>query len=986
MPRFRHLLPAFLLLLAFPRSSGGQSLGLDGLLGFDGASSGVPAFSFLKLPVSARNIGLASRTLTTDEEASMVHGNPASLALVADYFYSLSHAEILGEFRHEDLALAFPTPGWGGFGLGVNLLSATPFEDARDIDEEKAEPKAYDADLSLAYGKLLLEGRLAAGARLDLIRSAIDDATAHAYAVSFGALFFLIQDWRLGAAVQNLSHGVRYAGPDAPLEPLPMLLAMEVGKPLLGSRWSAHLGAQQGNEGIARWYGGGELRLLKHVLLRMGWEGTSQDREIGGMGGFAAGTGFKYDRLTIDYGFKSLGILGAYHAVTLNYSRKANFRAADEVYLEKAIAKQRKGKYASALGLARKAVAANPYNFKAQALAKQLQLEIDRLEETAFSLIFTGGTDGVLTSQWRDGRALGGMARRKTKLVELDGMDGKSLIVDAGNLTHAKAFEGADAYVYAAYDQMPYDAINVGFEDWAKGPATWGGGLPWMSSQRPLDRVRAGLLADKTLSLKGGTQVLLMGALDPEGLRMQDGGAVPVEAVSEAVRRVAGLAGAGGSTGKNRRILILLLQGGLQTARKVAASAPELDVIVVAGDDRALGSPMKVGNTLLCSPGRGGTHIGHLTLTLDGKGGGIKSFRHLLIPLNSDIAEDPGIRRLLAPVTLDPNKWSLDDYDEDYRAQVMAYVRADGKGKTSRIVLRDLLSDREYPLPPAAARNTRPILGYGKNKVAFLGQDHPDGPREIYSMELGTQRLDTLTRDSGQALDIRWILGNNALLAAYGKAGSRDLWRIDPWSRERRNLSEGRFGDVTGFDIDKSGERLAVMGGSDGQSTIWVTSPKMEEPQAVAADKSFLGSPRWNPAGDRLAFLAQSGAGGVEEAGAGELRVFDFREKKLIPVTLGSRVRDFSWSADGKKLYYVAGVNLLDVNEYSLDSLVVRKVTEASSTPRSEEAPTPKVMDGRDGLLFESTGEDGRRSIRWVDLKTREEKSLADSSAANSLR
>jgi WD40 repeat protein len=395
---------------------------------------------------------------------------------------------------------------------------------------------------------------------------------------------------------------------------------------------------------------------------------------------------------------------------------------------------------------------------------------------------------------------------------------------------------------------------------------------------------------------------------------------------------------------------------------------------------------MKAGKTLLCSPGRGGTHIGHLTLTLDGKAGGLKSFRHFLIPLGSEIPEDPDLRRLLAPVTIDPNKWSLDDYDEDYRAQVMAFVRGGPDGKSSDIVLRDLRTDRQYALPSAAAFNTRPILGYGKNKVAFLGQDAPGGPREIYSLELGTQRLDTLTRDSGQALDIRWILGNNALLAAYGKAGSRDLWRIDPWSHERRNIGGGRFGDVSGFDIDKGGDRLAVMGSSGGQSTLWVTSLKMEEPQPVAADRGFLGPPRWNPAGDRLAFMALSGADGGEDGKSGELRVFDFREKKLIPVTLGSRVRDFSWSADGKKLYYVAGVNLLDINAYDLDSLVVKKVTAPSSVPRSEEAPVPKVVDGKDGLLFESTGEDGRRGIRWVDLKTRVEKALADSAGWNSLR
>ncbi|HLP42232.1 MAG TPA: hypothetical protein VK465_12050, partial [Fibrobacteria bacterium] len=407
-PPYVAFFSALLVCAALRAPAADLDLNPGGFLGLTGGSAGVPAFSFLKLPISARSIGLATRTLTTDEEASLVHGNPAALGLVVDYSYSLSHAEILGEFRHEDMAMAFPTRHYGGFGLGATLLSATAFEDARDIDENPASPTAYDAALGLAHGRAFLGGRLAAGARLDLLRSSIDGTMAQGYALSFGSLFFLLQDWRLGAAVHNLSHGVRYGRGflgDGPLEPLPLSVGVELGKPMLGSRWSAHAGFGHGNEGILRWYAGGEFRIWRYLLLRMGWDGSAQDRELGGFGGFAAGTGLKYDQLTVDYGFKTLGLLGAYHAVTLNYSRKAVFLPPDEVQLEKAIALQRKGHYAKALARARKAVAANPYNFKAQALVGRLQTDIDRLDEMAFSLYFTGGNGGSLTSHWLDGRS-----------------------------------------------------------------------------------------------------------------------------------------------------------------------------------------------------------------------------------------------------------------------------------------------------------------------------------------------------------------------------------------------------------------------------------------------------------------------------------------------------------------------------------------------------------------------------------------------------
>ena len=66
-----------------------------------------------------------------------------------------------------------------------------------------------------------------------------------------------------------------------------------------------------------------------------------------------------------------------------------------------------------------------------------------------------------------------------------------------------------------------------------------------------------------------------------------------------------------------------------------------------------------------------------------------------------------------------------------------------------------------------------------------------------------------------------------------------------------RNLGEGRFGDVSGFDIDKTGDRLAVMGSAGGRSTLWVTSLKLEEPLPVAVSQGFVGGPRWSPDGSR---------------------------------------------------------------------------------------------------------------------------------------
>lgn len=962
---------------------------------------------FLKLPASARSVGMGAPSLTTDEEASMIQGNPALLAMVSDYFYSVSHAEILGEFRHENLAFTWPTQIWGNFGGSARILAATAFKDARDIDEARSAPSAYDVALGFSYAKSVWEDRVSAGGRLDLIHSDLDGATASGYALNAGLVFMLVSDFRFALALNNLSHGISYDGSTSPTEPLPLGAALELGKPLLDSRWSAHAGLLQGNEGVAHWYLGGEWRLIKYLLARAGYEGASQDRELGPWSGLSAGLGVKYDRITLDYGFKSLGPLGDYHAFTLNYSRKSAFRNRDELLLERARSKYGQGKYKPALALARAAFAANPYNFKAQALAAKLQLEIDRMDETAVTIAYTANTDGHLSSEWREGRPMGGLPRRKTKLRELKGAPGKCLVVDAGNLAgpagpgDSKVDADKLKYLFGAFAQMPYDVVNVGAAEVRIGADRWDARLPFLSTQAPWNTARSGLLTEKTLKLKRGKEVLVLGALDPKSLSAGAGAqSAGAEAVSAAVARQAGEAKLG-------RILVLLLHGSLSTAHQVAAQSPELDVIILSGEAQALGSPMKAGKTLICSPGKGGSHVGQLTLQLNDKPRNaedvIRSFRHTLVPLDAEVQEDADLKKFLEPVTVDPNKLAFDQYDDDYRAQVIAYLASSESAPGGALLLRDFRTGKDYRVPTPGIRCSRPLLGYGKNKIAFQGEG-ASGAREVFVFEPGIDRLDSLTRLGGRAGDMRWILRNNALLALYEKGGKTDLLRIDPWSREVRDLSKGRLGNLLGFDVAKNGDRLAINAADGNRNTLWITNLAFDSPVAVVSGVHLAGSPRWNPKGDRLAFLvadsasaetgeASGGAAGGNDGGdggdggTGELHVFDFATKQIIKGTLKSRVRDFSWSPDGARLYYSAGVNFGDINAFHPDSMTLSKVTAAARDlgARDERRPRPKVLAGRDGILFES-GADGLRKIVWMDLATRRDSVLVDSSDFNSLQ
>src|SRR6185295_6653238 len=129
-----------------------------------------------------------------------------------------------------------------------------------------------------------------------------------------------------------------------------------------------------------------------------------------------------------------------------------------------------------------------------------------------------------------------------SKLLELKGAQEKLLILDAGNLTDPSSSSGQEHYVHAAYAQMPYDALNLGAGELHLGAEKWDGRLPWLSSQRPFPSGHVPLLKEKTLALKKGAEVKVLGALDPASVKLEALGGGELEGMAEAVRRQGGVA------------------------------------------------------------------------------------------------------------------------------------------------------------------------------------------------------------------------------------------------------------------------------------------------------------------------------------------------------------------------------------------------------------------------------------------------------------
>ncbi len=903
---------------------------------------------------------MGGRSLTTEREASLVATFPAALPLTQGYYYSFSHAELLGEFRHENLSLATPLGSQGYLGLSTTALIATEFEFARDIDERPVtDISADDIALGLAYGRSVLNDRMSFGLRLDLLRSAITDVQAYGYAVSASALFFLAYDLRLALSLQNLSHGIRFRE-SGPLEPLPATLFLEVGKTLEESNWSYSAGFSHGNEGLLHFYGGVERRLGSYLLIRTGYGRNTADPELGPLAGFGAGFGLMYRQFSLDYGVRALGPLGRQHLFTLNYSHRSERRPEDERLVEKAEREFRAGDYAKAMHAARKALALNPSNWKAHALAQQSRSEIERLNQRSISIFFTGNTAGRLLPHSVSGHTQGGLARRASKLRELLSFYPNAVALDAGEMTGRHSSPQLAQVIYSAYAEMPYAALNTGFAEVAQGKtALQGAKLPFLNSQIFEVEKEWIPLHEKTFTFKSGLRLQAWGALNTEGLDPETVRNWNLTEANTAIQQRTQERTQGEPPPR-----VLMLNGTLQNARDIVAFNPNLVLIILSGPD-IFTSPVEVGRTLIVPAEH--SHIGHVSLLIDGEGR-FASHLYRRIPLDESVESDPTVAALVHSAVLTFQDWEIPPDKNPYSSPFFTYLSLES-GEEPGLHLYNLLRGSSRRLATPGLKPRLPRLNHGRGLIAFAGEAQ-NGTGELFLARFHADSLPRpLTRDGGTVEHIQWH--EDRLYFLYRKNGEVDLFLTDPEGRELTNLTQGRFEKLSGFALDGNGRQLALQGEEEGRARIWVGDNRAVNFVPLAEEAAFGGPVEWAPDGRSLVYQAQA----LDDSRF-EVQKVDLASGRKQAVTEKSRTHFFRFHPSGKTLLYTSGVNVRDVQEFTLKGELHRKVTHRKRMSwRSEDQVIPKIREGKAGFLVTLKEESGGRII-WVDAKTGEEITL----------
>ncbi|MBF0431239.1 MAG: PD40 domain-containing protein [Fibrobacteria bacterium] len=941
------------------------------LLRLDDRGAGTASLQFLKLPAGARSVALGGHTITTEEEASTVYWNPAGLAGIYNYKYAFTNSEILGEFRHEYISAIIPWREYGTFGLSANALGGNM--DGRDANELQITASYLDLALGAAYGVALVRETVFAGVGLNLIRSQIHEASALGYSFTLGGMYLFKKNYRAGLTLHNLAHGIRYNTTTQPLEKLPILTTIEVGKiPGIGP-WSWNTGICT-NEGDHIVYGGLEYNIRKILFLRTGYETSVHPDELDLSAGLTLGAGINYRGISADFGIKLLPPLGNHIGITIGYSKKGKGALTEKEILEQAFLKFQEKKFTSARALAERVLDMNASNWKAISLLAKINKELERMSDEILSLFYTSNTSGHSVPVFENGKTMGGLSRRYSKVKELKSLYANSLFLDAGEITSKNTDNNYKPVIYKVIEKIGYDAINTSIAELQSLDSS-GKTVPGFFSL-PLiaGNINHNTLADrvpkfKVINTSKGLRVLVLGIVMPAQMspehRFQD----PAQAIQQILMK----------TKRPGDIVVVLLNGSLNNARRLINTNADINIIILSGEQRTFEGPVINGKALILCPGATGGHIGYLSLSLNNKKE-ISAFSHELIPLDKNIVPDAEIDSLLGPITVKFQGIDILPIKDTYYSHIFPFINSSDSLREGRIYLKNIQTNLNYRLSEKDAKCSAPVIAHNSQKLAYTCSEN--GKKTLYSQNFLTFVKVKVSRPGEHILQHRWGPDQYWLYYSSIIDSTWNLFKTTSTGAHPENITKGRFGKVSSFDISQTSDKLAIQAFMHDRHQIWMGDMQLGTPVRITTENQNGIKPLWSPDGSHLAYLVNN----PKNSAHYNLEIFSLADNKKQSVTSDMSIQNYSWSRDGKTLYYAGGINIKDLNKYNRETGVQHKITSSLIWGIREEL-NPRIYPvlKQDGVLFEAVS-DSASKIIWVDIDNQKEKILVNMPGFNFLK
>ena len=284
-------------------------------------------YEFLRIDMSARAASLGGTFVSNHDDPNIIFYNPAGINLLSENPISFSFVKHVLDINLASLSYSTEFEGIGRFGGAVKYINHGTFTKSDEFGNRDGEFSAGEVVFILGYANSL-DPNFNYGVNVKYIYSKIADRNSSGLGFDFGLNYFIPEDdFSIGFAAMNV--GTQISSYYETKEELPLDIIVGVSKKLehLPLRLSLdfHRLNTDREDFIDRFKGfslGAEFTLSKVLRLRFGYDNEKRsDLKIGtsaGIAGFNAGLGAIISDYNFDYGFSSLGAIGALHRVTVS--------------------------------------------------------------------------------------------------------------------------------------------------------------------------------------------------------------------------------------------------------------------------------------------------------------------------------------------------------------------------------------------------------------------------------------------------------------------------------------------------------------------------------------------------------------------------------------------------------------------------------------------------------------------------------------------
>ena len=283
-------------------------------------------YNFLNVDMSARAAALGGSYSTNNDDVDVLFYNPAGMGFLEKNPISFSFVKHLMDINLFSLAYSTEFENIGRFGTAIKYINYGTFDEADEFGNRTGEFSAGELAFILGYTNEFSEN-FYYGANAKVIYSSIADKSSSAIGLDLGINYEIPnQKLNLAAAVLNL--GTQISSYIDTNEDLPLDVTIGISKRLENLPVRLSLDFHQLNKERDELYQhlkgftfGAEFYLSEVFTLRFGYDNEARsDLKVGsssGIAGFNGGLGVKISEYVFNYGYSSMGTIGAMHRIGL---------------------------------------------------------------------------------------------------------------------------------------------------------------------------------------------------------------------------------------------------------------------------------------------------------------------------------------------------------------------------------------------------------------------------------------------------------------------------------------------------------------------------------------------------------------------------------------------------------------------------------------------------------------------------------------------